>query len=81
VDDYWRKVYLYGPIANRIARDRYREISRYLHYVDNTTLAPRGSQTYDQIGKVCPLLQSRFAEVYNPGRELAVDEAMISFRA
>jgi hypothetical protein len=68
VDDYWRKnrVYHYGPIADRIARDRYREISRYLHYVDNTTLAPRGSPTYDRIGKVHPLLQhlqSRFAEV------------------
>ena len=33
VEDYWKRtdVYHYGPIADRISRDRYREISRYLH--------------------------------------------------
>ena len=30
----------YGPIADRITRDRFLEISRYLHFVDNTTLTP-----------------------------------------
>ena len=58
------------------------DINRYLHFVDNSTLSPRGSPDYDRLGKVRPLLeylQSRFASVYNPGREIAVDEAMIKF--
>ncbi len=85
IDDYWKKdsVYHYSPVADCISRGRYREISRYLHYVDNTTLAPRNTPTYDRLGKVRPLLdyiQSRFSQVYNPSRELAVDEAMIKFQ-
>ena len=32
----------YSPIADRITRDRFREISRYLHSVDNDTLPQRG---------------------------------------
>jgi len=45
IEDYWEKnpVYHYPPIADRISRERFREISRYLHFVDNATLAPRAS--------------------------------------
>ena len=85
LEDYWKRddVYNYHPISSRISRDRFREIARYLHYVDNTTLQPPTSPTYDKLGKVRPLLaylQGRFSEVYTPGRELAVDEAMIKFQ-
>ena len=83
--DYWRKdpVYHYASVADRISRDRFREISRYLHYADNSTLSPPGSDNYDRLGKVRPLLnylQSRFMAVYTPGQQLAVDEAMIKFQ-
>ena len=83
--DYWKKdpIYHYAPIADHISRDRFREIGRYLHYADNSTLSPPGSPDYDRLGKVRPLLtylQSRFSAVYTPGRELAVDEAMIKFQ-
>ena len=38
--DYWKRdpVFHYAPIADRITRDRFLEISRYLHFVDNDTL-------------------------------------------
>lgn len=83
--DYWKDdiVFNYRPVANRITRDRFREITRYLHYVNNTTLAARGSPNYDRLGKVRPLieyLQSRFSYVYTPGENIAVDEAMIKFQ-
>ena len=85
IDDYWKQspVYHYSPIADRISRNRYREISRYLHFVDNSTLASRGSPEYDRLGKIRPLLeqiQSRCATLYNPSKELAIDEAMIKFQ-
>ena len=63
-------------------QNRYLDINRYLHFVDNSTLSARGSPSYDRVGKVRPLLeylQFRFKSVYNPGREIAVDEAMIKF--
>ena len=85
LEDYWKRddVYNYHPISSRISRDRFREITRYLHYVDNDTLEPPTSPNYDKLGKVRPVLtylQARFSEVYTPGRELAVDEAMIKFQ-
>ena len=82
---YWSDdiTFRYRPVADRISRDRYFEISRYLHYADNTTLPTRGQPGYDRLCKVCPLiekLQERFSAVYSPGRNLAVDEAMIKFQ-
>ena len=43
--DYWKKdpTYHYSPVASRISRDRYTDILRYLHFVDNSTLPPRTS--------------------------------------
>ena len=43
-EDYWKRdpVYNYSFIASRISRDTFREIGRYLHFVDNATLASRG---------------------------------------
>ena len=83
-DDYWSTdpTLHYSPIADRISRDRFREISCYLHFVDNTTLPEWGSPGYDHLGKVRPvigLLSERFTELYEPHREVAVDEAMIKF--
>ena len=85
VEDYWKRtdVYHYGPIADRISHDRYREISRYLHFVDNSTLCAPGSSDYGLLGKVCPFLEhlkSKFASNYDPSKELAVDEAKIKFQ-
>lgn len=85
IHQYWSDdiTYRYRPVADRIFRDRYQEISRYLHYAGNTTLHPRTSSLYDRLGKVRPLLQKlqeRFSSVYTPGRNLAVDEAMIKFQ-
>ena len=71
-----------GAMTKRISRDRFKEISRYLHFADNSTLAPSGTPRYDRLGKVRPLLehlQERFKVVYNPGEHLAVDKAMIKF--
>ena len=85
LNDYWSKDQRlhYAPIADRIPRWRFREISRYLHFVDNDHLAPRGDPAFDLLGKVRPLitqLSNRFAEVYEPSKEVAVDEAMIKFQ-
>ena len=84
VDDYWSKdpCLHYSPIASRIPRWRSCELSRYLHFV-NDNLAPRGDPAYDRLGKIHPLMDhlgSEFALLYNPSKNLAVDEAMIKFQ-
>ena len=80
-EDYWRRDELhYSPIADRISRKRFRDIHRFLHFVDNTTLTPRGQAGYDRLGKVRPVMekvQNKIYELYKPNRENAMDEAMI----
>ena len=82
LEDYWKSL-RFTPIADRISRDRFRDITCYLHFVDNSTLAPRGSPGHDRLGKVRPVLShlcQRFETMYDPRRELSVDEAMIKFQ-
>ncbi len=76
-------IFHYSPIADRISRDRFREISRYLHFADNATLAPRTSPQYDRLGKIRPLLDyllTRFSVVFTPGEDLAVYLLSLVFR-
>ena len=83
--DYWSCDHRlrYALIADRVPRWRFREICRYLHFVDNDHLAPRGDTAHDRLGKVRPLithLSNKFAKLYEPIKEVAVDEAMIKFQ-
>ena len=82
VDDYWSKDPLlhYAPIAERIPRLRFREISRYLHFVNNEDLAPRGDPAHDRLGKFRPLLNHLSDKFATPSKDVAVDEAMIKFQ-
>ena len=83
--DYWKKdeIYHYAPIASRISRDRFFKLHRYIHFCDNSSLAPPGSPEYDKLGKIQPIidmLSTAFYEVFSPQKNLSVDEAMIPFK-
>ena len=83
--DYWKKdeIFHYSPVASRISRDQFFELHRYLHFEDNSTLSPPGSPDYDRLGKVgtiISMLSDRFSAVYNPMREISIDEAMVPFK-
>ena len=83
--DYWRKdnTLNYSPISTKIPRDRFKEITRYLHFVDNTGLPTPGSPGYDRLRKVRPILDciaERFLNLYNPNCECSIDEAMIPYK-
>ena len=85
IRDYWSQSDLlhYSPIANKISRNRFEEISRYFHLVDNTTLPQRGQPGFSRLQKVqhiLNLLCARFTEVYDPSGCITVDEAMIKFK-
>jgi hypothetical protein len=52
IHHYWKDdiTYRYRPVADRISRDRFKEITRYLHYTNNEGLALPGSPGYDRLG-------------------------------
>ena len=82
IRDYWsRDEKLHN--ASRISRDRFEEISRYLHFTDNTTLPARDEPAYHRLQKVLPMiteLQRQFVEAYRPHAQNSIDEAMIPFK-
>ena len=83
--DYWstNPIYNYSPIANRITRDRFFEVHKYLHFTDNSELPRYGSPGYDKLGKIRPVveyLNTRFLSMYNPHNAVSIDEAMIKFK-
>ena len=85
IRDYWStdETLRYAPIADRITRDRFEEITRYLHFVDNDKLPSRGEDGYSRLQKVDPIvsaLKDRFQSAYYPHCQLSVDEAMIPFK-
>ena len=84
LDDYWSSdpTLRYSHSADRISMGRFREISRYLHCVDNSNLQPKGSPGYDRLGNVRQVtdhLSKQFANVYGLHKEVAGDEAVIKF--
>ena len=85
IRDYWSndETFHYSPIADRISRLRFEEISRYLHFVDNTQLPARGTPGHHRLQRVKPMidaLRSRCSAIYNPSENLSVDEAMVPFK-
>ena len=83
--DYWKKdeIFHYSPAARRISRDRFFELHRFLHFKDNSTLSPPGTPEYDRLGKVGTIISTLsdwFAAVYNPMKDISIDEAMIPFK-
>ena len=83
--DYWQRDPLFNcpAIAERMARDRFLEIHKYLHFVDNSSLIPPGDPGYDRLCKVrgvLEMIEERFAALYNPSRESSIDEAMVPYK-
>lgn len=83
--DYWstNEVFHYYPIASRIPRKRFLEISRFLHFANNDNIIARGEPGYDRLAKIRPVIEmvrESFLASYNPHRENSIDEAMIKFK-
>ena len=84
MDDYWRRDPLlhYSPIADRISRDRFRDIHRFLHLADNSSLPERDDPQYtiawaksDRSWRSCRRDSQRCTS-----HTVKIDEAMITFQ-
>ena len=85
IRDYWRndEAFHYRSIADRISQTRFLQIHRFLHFVDNVTLPAYGDTSCTKIQKVKPILtylSDVSGSLFTPGRDVAIDEAMVKFK-
>ena len=81
-DQCWSNETRFSPIADNISRDRFHEITRYIHFNDNNLLVlNRDDPQYDRLYKVRPLLDKLRAQFLKIDAEekQSVDEQMIPF--
>ncbi|GFN83543.1 PiggyBac transposable element-derived protein 4 [Plakobranchus ocellatus] len=83
--DYWtRHPVLHSSFAPKVmVRERFLSILAFLHINDNDSFVPHGQPDHDPIQKIRPFvhyLNAKFKEVYQPQREVCIDEAMIPFK-
>ena len=85
IRDYWSMDTMLNNsfISSHITRKRFEEITRYLHFVNNTTLPLRDEPGFHRLQKVMPIitaLREKFESNYNPHPQNSIDEAMIPFK-
>ena len=85
IRDYWSTDdYLhYSPIADRITRDRFEQITWFFLFADNDTLPARGEEGFSRLQKVDPIisaLKQNFQAAYYLHCQVSIDEAMIPFK-
>ncbi|XP_035217856.1 piggyBac transposable element-derived protein 4-like [Stegodyphus dumicola] len=83
--DYWSTDEMIETpfFGKAIARDRYLNILRFLHFSDNKLAPNKEDPEYDRMWKirnVFEILNYRFKEIYDPTEELAVDEVIVAFK-
>ena len=83
--DYWtRHPALHSSYASKVMpRERFLSILAFFHIADNNTFIPYDQPDHDPIHKIRPFidhLNVKFKEVYNPEREVCIDEAMVPFK-
>ena len=70
-------------IQSVMARNRFEELSQYLHFTNSETEPPRGDANFDRLFKIRPILSivlNNIQNAYEPSKNLSVDEAMIAFK-
>ncbi len=80
--DYWTKDPVVGHpwFRSVMSRNRFMQIHRYFHLVDNTKAPARSSPNYDKLWKIRPMLEilhENCQELYSPHQQLSVDKSMI----
>ncbi len=85
VRDYWStsEVLHYFPIASRIPRKCFLQLTSFVHFANNDDIVPRGEPGYDRLAKVSPVItaiRQSFLSCYKSSKENGIDEAMIKFK-
>ena len=71
---------LFTPIFGKVmSRDRYEEIGKYLHFVDNTVRPPAGDKFW-KIRNLFDLFNESFQREFSLDRTVSVDESLMLWR-
>lgn len=69
-------------ISRLMSRTRFEKLGQYFHMRDRRAYIPFGQRGHDQLFKIRPVLEEvreQCARLYQPGRAISIDEAMIKF--
>ena len=81
---YWSENDMIGCawISKIMSRNRFCQINRFLHVVDNALSVPKDAPGYNPMFKIQPLLdhmKNAFSRLYYPRKCISIDGAMIAF--
>jgi len=82
---YWSSDSFIGNsgVQNVMTKNRFEEISQYIHFSDCSQEPPRGDDNYDRLFKVRPILANileNIQSLFELSKNLSVDEGMIAFK-
>ncbi|KAK2719407.1 hypothetical protein QYM36_005033 [Artemia franciscana] len=78
---HWKAANRYPQIADKMGRQRFDKIKRFLHFNDNSKANKPGEQVFDKLYKIRRVLghiRSKFLEI-NPDEHRSIAEQMIPF--
>ena len=83
--DYWNPDSIFNQldIVKGMSQNRFEQLCGRLHFNDNSLVPAHGTPRYDRLYKIRPVLDSiceKSLRLYNPGKKLTVDEAMVKFK-
>ena len=71
-------------IQNTMPKNRFEQIRRFIHFVDNKKLPKKGGPNWNPLQKIFPFMEKmllRFQLGYILGQFLTVDKSMIKYKA
>ena len=82
---YWSSDDFFGNagIKKTMAKNRFGELSRFLHFNDSSLEVARGTPGYDRLFKVRPVIdyiRTKCETNFSPTKNLSVDEGMVAFK-
>ena len=85
INDYWSESWLTStPSFGKVmSKTRFKLLNSFLHFNDNTLRLDRNDPGYDPLFKLRPVLHEvlpAWKDSYTPGKNVAIDESMISYR-
>ena len=70
-------------VQETMTKNRFEEISQYMHFSDSTQEPQRGDDDYDRLFKVRRIMNmvlSNFKQIYDPSKNMSIDEGMIAYK-
>ena len=83
--DYWEtnSIFSQPGIVKGMPRNRFQQLCGRLHFNDDSLAPAHGTPGYDRLYKIRPVLDAicdKSKTLYNPGKNISIDEAMVKFK-